>query len=61
MLIAEAYDISRLLLKSFALPLGVLLHFLEDMLASDFNTLLYPLTLINIGLGCGDYTRHGLM
>jgi len=43
--------ISRLLLKFFALPLGVLLLFLEDMLASDFNTLLYPLTLIDIGLG----------
>ena len=43
--------VSHLLLKSFALPLGVLLHFLEDMLASDFNTLLYPLTFIDIGLG----------
>jgi len=43
--------VSRLLLKSFALTLGVLLHFLEDMLASNFNTLLYPITLIDLGLG----------
>ena len=43
--------ISRFLLKSFALTLGVLLHFLEDMLASNFNTLLYPITIIDLGLG----------
>ena len=43
--------VSHLLLKSFAPPLGVLLHFLEDMLASNFNTLLYPITLIDVGLG----------
>ena len=41
---------SRILLKSLALPLGVLLHFLEDMLASNFNTLLYPITVIDLDL-----------
>ena len=42
--------VSRYFLKSFALPLGVLLHFVEDMLASDFNTLLYPIAIIDTGL-----------
>jgi len=42
--------VSRYFLKSFALPLGVLLHFVEDMLASDFNTLLHPIAIIDTGL-----------
>jgi len=39
--------------RSLPLALGIMLHFFEDSLASNFNTLLYPLALINLGLGLG--------
>jgi len=39
--------------RSLPLTLGITLHFFEDALASNFNTLFYPLALIDLGLGFG--------
>lgn len=36
--------------RSPALTLGILLHFLEDALSSNLNTLLHPLALMDFGL-----------
>jgi hypothetical protein len=44
---------SAIVSRSLPLTLGILLHFFEDALASNLNTLLYPLALIDLGLGLG--------
>jgi len=44
---------SAIVSRSLPLTLGILLHFFEDALASNLNTLLYPLALINFGLELG--------
>jgi hypothetical protein len=44
---------SAIVSRSLPLTLGILLHFFEDALASNLNTLLYPLALINLGLELG--------
>jgi len=38
-----------IIFRSWAITSGVILHFSEDFLASDLNTLLYPVAVVDIG------------